>query len=302
MKSLAFTPDVYAQNMRRKTTKTIGIIVRDITVPAFAAFVRAAQKVFYDAGYVPLIMCSEDRKDLELEVLSVLERRKVDGLMMTTCSELDADLLAAREALEFPVLLIDRESQGSSDSILLSHGLGIKAAIDHLVDLGHTRIALMTGSSDVYPGRSRRSSYQAALEARQIAFDPALVRTGSFDEGASFVNASILLNSAAPPTALIVGGINMLASVLRAVRSLGLRVPDDLSLVNSGDSDLAMLLDPPVTTIRWDYSEQGRAAAGIILDRLRGPADPAPRKITFPTEFIVRSSCAAPPNARKPRP
>lgn len=298
-KKLSFTPDVFAQSMRRKSTKTIGIIVRDITVQAFASFVLAAQKVFHEAGYMPLIMCSEDRKDRELEALAVLAQRRVDGLIMTTCSESDPELLAARERLDVPVLLIDRESAGSADSILLSHASGIQAAIHHLVELGHSRIALLTGSTDVYPGRSRLKAYRECLQARNIPYDPALASAQSFDPGTALIHVSSLLNQPAPPTALIVGGINLLPSVLRAVTSLGLSIPGDLSLINSGDSDLAMLLKPAITAIRWDYAEQGRAGAGMILDRLRGNPRQHPLRVTYPTEFVIRDSCAAPGRKRR---
>src|SRR5690606_19629429 len=147
-----------------------------------------------EAGYMPLIICSEDRKDRELAALAALTRRRVDALIMTTCSETDPELLAAREAMDVPVLLIDRETTGTADSLLLSHGMGIHAAINHLADLGHQRIGLITGSTDVYPGRSRLESYREALKARGLPFDPALARAQSFDPGAGFINVSTVLN------------------------------------------------------------------------------------------------------------
>ncbi len=125
----------------------------------------------------------------------------------------------------------------------------------------------------------------------------ALVRAESLSADYAFAQTQHLLDLAAPPTALIAGGNLMLSGVLRAARTRDLRVPDDLSLISTGDTELAELATPPVTVVRWDLPAVGRHAAALLLSRLLNEAPPTPRRIELPTEIVLRRSCA-PPSAR----
>jgi LacI family transcriptional regulator len=291
---LGYRPDAVAQSMRRGATRTIGIVIRDITVPVLASFVKAAQDVLQDAGYTLIVAGSEDRRERELEVLNAFSRRRIDGLIMTTSSERDPVLLKAREALRIPVVLFDRETPTNFDAVLLGHREGMRRALEHLLDLGHRRIALLTGSEAVRPSSERVLGYQDAFKARGLAFDPELVRTQSFTADFGYVETSALLGQRRPPTAIIAGGIAMMPGTLRAIRTHGLKVPDDVSLVAGSDSDLAELATPPITAVRWSYAELGKAAAQLVLDRLERDPDLPPRRIRFPTELVIRASCAPP--------
>jgi len=293
---LGYTPNYAAQTMRRRGTRMVGIIVRDITIPVLASFVRAAQDVLQAADYTLLIACSEDIKARELELMALLARRQVDGIIMTTCAEDDPDLLAARRTLDLPVVLLDREAPpGLNDSILLSHADGMRRAVRSLAAIGHRRIGLVTGDSSVYPARERIKGYKAGCEEAGLAIDATLIRSRSFAEAQSFVEMSALLSLAKPPTALIAGGISILPGTIRAIRSRGLRIPHDISVIGSGDSDLAMLFEPAISVIRWSYEELGRIGAQLLLDRMGGLVSEDVRRILFPTELVLRESCAIPP-------
>jgi LacI family transcriptional regulator len=144
MARLKFMPDTTAQGMRGKSKRTAGIIIRDITVPALASFVRAAQNVFLEAGYTLVIGCSDDLVKRELELLESLQRR-VDGLIMSTATETDPQLVKMQNSLEIPVVLLDRETTAPLDSVVIAQRDGTYHAVRHLLDLGHRRIALVTG-------------------------------------------------------------------------------------------------------------------------------------------------------------
>lgn len=288
---LGYKPDVLAQGMRKGASRTVGVLVRDITSPVLAGFVRAAQDALHEAGYSLVVACSEERKDRELDFLGSVASRRVDGLIMTTSSERDEELVAARHALTVPIVLFDREVPESLDAMLIAHDQGVRQALEHLFSLGHRRIALVTGSTAVYPAQARLRGYEQFFKSQGLRVDRGLVRTNSFTAESAFLDTSSLLSLARPPTAIILGGISMLAGGLRAVRARGLRVPADVSLVGSGDSELAMLATPTVSVIRWNYAELGRTGAQLLLDRLRGPAPLAPRRIIVPTEYVMRESC-----------
>jgi LacI family transcriptional regulator len=290
---LGYRPDAVAQSMRRGATQTIGIVIRDITVPVLAGFVKSVQDVLYEAGYTLIIAGSEDRPDRELDILEVLSRRRVDGLIMTTASERDVLLLEAREAVHMPVVLLDRESPAGFDAVVVAHREGTRRAVSHLLELGHRRIALLTGSETVRPAAERVLGYQDAFRERGLELDPELIRARSFTADYAYLESSALFGQRAPPSAIIAGGIAMLPGVLRAVRAYSLRIPEDIAVVGGSDSDLAELATPPITVVRWSYAELGKAAAQLLLDRIQGGPEAPPRRIKFPTELVIRSSCAA---------
>ncbi|MEJ2457073.1 MAG: LacI family DNA-binding transcriptional regulator [Novosphingobium sp.] len=291
---LGFTPDSAAQSMRGGATRSIGIIIRDITVPALASFTRAAQDTLHEAGYVLLILCSTDSKEREMELLEVLRKRRVDGLIMATSSERDPEILEACRRLNLPILLLDRSYPEEWDAVLVDHDAGIGEAMDHLLSLGHRRIGLMTGRPVVHPSIARINAYRTKLAEAGIEYDSALVRTGGFDLDSSFFEASALLSSQNRPTALIAGGIDMLGGAIRAIRAAKLSVPHDISLIGSADTELAAFSTPPTNVIRHDAAEQGRLSAQLILNRLAGRSGPDPHRLTISSQYVMRGSCAPP--------
>ncbi len=296
IKALGYRPDMLAQSMRRGQSYMVGVLVRDMTSPVLAGFVRDSQDVLNQAGYTMMLACSYGRKDRELAFLDSIERRRVDGLIMITCSE-DEETQQRLGRLGLPTVLFDRELPLSFDAIQIAHDFGIHDAMKSLHALGHQRIALITGPTCVYPSRARVEGYRRYAQAHGLECDASLLRTESFTEDSTFIEISSLLSSPRPPTALILGGISMLASALRAIHAKGLRIPEDISLVGSGDSDLAMLTSPPVSVVRWDYEQMGRTGAQLLLDRLKVPPPHAPRRIRLTAEYLQRGSCAPPRGA-----
>jgi LacI family transcriptional regulator len=288
---LDYAPHQLAQSMRRGSTRTVGIMVRDITVPAFASFVRAAQETLQQAGYMLLITCSENQRDRELEILHLLHRRRVDGLIMNTAIDDDPELIATRSAMGLPIVMLDRKGIPPADSVRLAHCEGMRLAVDYLFTLGHRRIGLITGNADVYAGSERIRGYTEAHQAHGIPIEAPLLQAGDFSGESAFRGAMTLLTQTSPPTALIAGGIALLEGTLRAIRARKLRIPEDISLIGNADTELAQLSLPPVTVVRWDYAQLGAASARLLLDRFASLAHLPPREIIQPSELVVRESC-----------
>ncbi len=293
---LGYQPDMVARSMRNGESRTVGIFVRNITSPVLAGFVRGAQDVLTEEGYTVLLACSEERREREIGFLMSAASRRIDGLIMITSSERDSELLALRQEVKIPTVLFDREVPESFDALLMAHETGIKQALEHLFTLGHRRIALLTGSETVYPARVRLQAYRSFFASKKLPVDERFISANTFTSEGAFVEASSILGLAQPPTAIILGGISMLAGALRAVNARGLRIPQDVSIVGSGDSDLAMLATPPVSVIRWNNEEVGRTSALLLLDRLRGATPSEPRRIVVPTEYVIRGSCGPCPS------
>ena len=291
---LDFSPDPAAQTMRNRTTRTIGCIIRDINIPVLATFVRAAHDVLYEAGYALMLSNSEGNPARERQLVSVLVARKADALIIAHHSENDAGLEQMLQASGVPIVLFDREAPLWADAVVVDHRNGIFQAVDHLLGLGHRRIALLTGSEILYPSRSRLAGYREAFDGRGVAIDPVMIKTGSFSREFGFEQTSILLSGGDMPTAIIAGGIGMLPGVLTAIAVQRLTIPGDISVVAALDSDLTEFFSPPIGVERWDYAEVGRIAARLALARLQdGPLCP-PRRLAIPAEFRQRKSTAPP--------
>ena len=291
---LGYTPNAVAQSMRIRSTHTIGCILREINIPQLAGFVKAAHDVLDEVGFSLLISNSEGRKERERELLSRLSRRQADGVMMGPYTPVPGEFEAFLRDLDIPIVLIDRDQPDWADAVMADHADGMRLAVGHLLDLGHRHVALITGDAGLYPARERVRGYREAYAARNLEPDPALVHAGSFLPGAGFRITSALLGQRNPPTAIISGGIDMLSGVLRAVRGRGLRIPEDVSLIASGHSELAELVSPAVAIIGWDQAEVGRIAAGMLLDRIRNDGPHEPRRVLVPNEFIPRASLGPP--------
>lgn len=294
IRELGYSPNAVARSMRIRTTQTIGCMLREISIPALGGFIRAAHDVLDDAGYSLLISNSEGRREREMELLSRLASRQTDGIIMGSYTPMTGEFEEFVRGLGIPIVVVDRDTPEWADAVMVNHAQGTRAATEHLLDLGHRRIALITGEAGLYPARDRLRGFEEAFAARGLAPDPSLVHTGSFLPAAGFRQASAMLGQRNPPTAIIAGGIDMLSGVLRAIRARGLSIPGDVSVVGSGSSELAELYSPPISTITWEQAEVGRVAAGMVLDRVARHGSDEPRHVLLPTEYIPRQSVAPP--------
>jgi len=298
IKKLKYEPDRVAQSMRLGITRTVACATRDISMPGFGAIVNAAEETLQSSGYTLLLATTGARKERELDLLRIFQQRRVDAVIMTTSSEDDAELSRQIKKLDIPVVLLDREHPKELDAVTLDHRSGIRAATEYLQGLGHTRIALLTGKPSTRPGRERIAGCKEALAAAGKRAGQGIIKTGGFSAEFGFREASLLLSSSAPPTAIIAGGMAMLSGVLQAIRARGLTIPDDISVVAGADSDLAALTTPAVTAVRWSGTDEGRMAVQLLLNRLGGNRKGPVQRVMLSTELVPRASCAPPPGAR----
>jgi LacI family transcriptional regulator len=268
----------------------VGCVIREINIPALAAFVAAAHDVLDEAGYSLVLSNSEGRRERERGLLERLSRRQMDGIMIGPYSPTTPEFETFLQGLGVPLVLVDRDEPAWTDAVMTDHAQGIRTATEHLLKLGHRAIALITGDPSLYPARERLRGYREAFRAARLTPDPALIHAASFLAGAGFRLTSSMLASKDRPTAIIAGGIGMLPGVLKAIKVRGLRIPTDISVIGSGSSDLADLHAPPIALQYWDQAEVGRIAANLLLDRILGRAGPDPRHVLVPNAFVLRES------------
>jgi LacI family transcriptional regulator len=289
---IGFQPNAAARSMRSGNTRTIGIVVSNITVQRMAILVRSAQEELQDAGYAVLIGCHEHNQAREDVILKFLMRRGVDGLIMSYCTDREADFSKSPSIPNLPMVLFDRDSPSEKDIVRVAYDRGIAQATELLIGLGHERIALVTGPDYMYPARSRIDGFREVFARSGLELVPDVIKANSFHNG--FLDTSTLLGMKNRPTALILGGVDMLPGALQAIRSHGLSIPGDISLIAAADSELARFATPAVSVVRWNVEEIGRACAQVMLGRLQNKQADL-REVIFQTELVVRESCGPPP-------
>jgi LacI family transcriptional regulator len=288
-RELGYTPNLIAQNLRRKTTRTIGFVGSDITNPLLASIVGGAESVLSAAGYSVLLTNSDGVPEMDAKRVDLLLQRQVDGLIMLPVLEDNAATLATLRNTTVPVVVIDREMPDSLELhyVLSDHYLGVGAATRHLLEAGHRRLGLAVGPN-VRPSRERIRAVEDACRARGLEPD-LLIDSGmlSVEHGEAAIEH--FLADARPPSAIILGGNQLLEGALRAIRRHGLQLGRDLSLVCCDDIALSRMFDPPIATVMRDTTLLGQRAAEVLLAQVR---DPHPiDAVLLPTWFETRASC-----------
>jgi LacI family transcriptional regulator len=292
MEELEYRPDVAARSMRTGTSRAVGLVFSDISNPLFSAMTKGADSVLHPKSYSLILANSANDPEHEAELMSALRQRRVDGLIAAVADE-RAPSLAARLAAFPATVLVDRRVTGSSaDSVCSDHAAGMAQALEHLAELGHRRVALVAGSQGQLGSRARVVAFRKHAGRLGLAQDPRLVRTGELSRETGYLAARELLALDEPPTALIAGNNQLTVGVIRALRDLGLRMPDAVSLVACDDVDLTRLHDPPIDVIDRDALELGSTAAVLLLRRLENP-DASPHRELLPTSFVRRASTGA---------
>jgi LacI family transcriptional regulator len=192
-----------------------------------------------------------------------------------------------------PIIMIDRDVPSDLHASIVrnDHRAGMRAAIDHLLSLGHRRIALITGALDLWPVRERIAGMADAVAARGGP-DETLSRVGSLSAEHGERSTEALLAMGPRPTAIVAGGNQVLAGCVRALVRHGIRIPDEMSLVTCDEVDLSELHQPPIASVARDTLLLGRTAAELVMERLAGGE---PRTVLLPTTFTPRPSCGPAP-------
>lgn len=285
---LGYEPDLLAQSLRRNKTLTVGFMLSDIANPLLAEIVKGAEAVLRDAGYSMVLTNSEDDPDLGASHVRLLQRRRVDGLILLTAEEEHPPTIKLLSQLEAPLVVIDRDLPESIDAsyVLSDHEAGMRGAVNQLLNLGHRRIALIIGRT-VRPSRERWQALSRVFQERGLA-KTYEVCEGKLSSEYGAEATGCLLDRLKPPTALILGGNQLLVGALRTIRERGIELGTDLSLVSSDDTPLAGLYQPPVSVIDRDAGQIGTVAAEFLLRRMRDQEQPS--RVILPTEYIPRSS------------
>jgi len=293
-KELGYRPNPIARGLRTNRSNTIGVLVPDLMNPLFAAVVRGIEDGLREGGYTPLIANTDNDAERERIAFEAMSARQVDGFIAATARR-DQWLLADQMRAGVKVVLVNRRVDSDALPAVTGDDLaGIELAVQHLVSLGHRRIAHLAGSQALYTGWSRHRGFLDAMEAGGLELDPDLiVFSEAFTEREGARCCTELLARRRDFTAIVAGNDLLALGCYDALERHGLRCPDDMSVVGYNDMPFVDRFRPPLTTVRIPHYELGATAARLMLEQLRA-TDPPARQLLLAPELVVRGSTAPP--------
>jgi LacI family transcriptional regulator len=291
---LGYRANRVAQALRSGRLPIVGFVPGDIQNPFFARIAHDLEAELRKHRHNLLIASSEEDVRQEKELLDRLRSLSIRGMVLAPTSATDVAHIARLAKGGIPIVLVDRAVEGlDCDSVTVDNEGGAREAVDYLIRNGHRRIALLRDDSRIATARERQRGYEEALRSHGLTADPTIVGVArSTVEHA--IEATIRLFSRPDrPTALFTVDSLMTQGALLALRSMGLVIPSQVSLIGFDDFDLATFTDPQITVVAQPIREMGPLAARLLLRRLRGEAM-QPEHARFATRLIVRGSVAAP--------
>lgn len=292
-RELGYVPNLPARSLASGRSMMLALVVWDVTSPYFAEVIRGVAHETQELGYHLILHTSGPDQKHEMGLVASLLGGLTDGLVLVLPREAERylELLSAQT---FPSVLLDhRHVDTSLPCVRATNLAGAREAMQHLIELGHQRIGFITGAMDFGSALDRLRGYKEALEDAEIPFDPKLVCNGDFTQASGHHAASDLLALNGRPTAIFASNDLMAFGAMAAAMSMGLRIPEDVSVVGFDDVPVSTLVYPPLTTVRQPLFEMGCRTVDLLVALIN--AEPiAERTLVLPTKLIVRGTTRAP--------
>ncbi|MFF3274998.1 LacI family DNA-binding transcriptional regulator [Streptomyces chrestomyceticus] len=286
---LGYTHNTLARSLVTARTRSIGLAVSAISNPYFTEILQGVEAGALEAGYSLLIADPHDDPAHEQKVVRLLHERRVDGMIVAPSAE-PAGMVEYLTRRKVPAVFLDRLVGDAYDQVCAENTAPVRQLVEHLADLGHTRIGLVAGLPGLSTTTERVQGYREGLRARGLPFAPELLAGGNSEAEGAQDAIRHLLAAPEPPTAVITANNAMTIGTLRALRDLGLDVPRDIALACFDDFSWADLFAPRLTAISQPSKEIGAAAVRLLLERLEEP-DRQPRTLRLPCTYVHRESC-----------
>jgi LacI family transcriptional regulator len=292
MQDLDYRPNAVARNLRLSQTSLWAVIISDIGNPFFTSMVRGVEDVAQSAGYSVVLCNTDEDPEKESRYIAAVLAERMAGVIISTSgrSTVISRLVEAR----IPVVAIDRQLRGVAiDTVLVDNVHGAELATTHLLDNGYQRVACITGPRRISTAAERLRGYQRALRARGREATDALVRYADFREEGGYRAMASLLDGDNPPDSVFATNNLMTVGAVECLVDRGIRVPDEVGVVGFDDIPWAHLVRPSLSTVSQPTYDLGRAAAGLLTERIANPSRP-PSTVTLSTGLQVRDSSTRP--------
>lgn len=295
---LNYQPNLIARSLRTNRTRTLGIVVPDLTIPFFPKVIRGAESAARERGYFLIVLDSEGSALREVEMIALLRAQRVEGILLVTAGgqELSSERLVSLTSSS-PVVCLDRLPVGLDvDSVCVDDCGAAEMAISHLMGMGHTEIAAITGPLTLLNEQERLRGYRQALQKGGIPVQRSLIWSGSFEqEQVARMCQNGLLRPAGKPSALFAtNGVTGLAA-LRSLYAVGLSTPKDFSFVTFDELIAEEFFRPGITSVVQPTFDMGYRAIEVLLKRIEeGDTEGQREKVRLPATLTVRESSNTP--------
>ena len=290
--AMGYRPDVAARRLRTRRSMSVLLVVRDIGNAFYLEVLRGVEAEARAAGYGVLMGNTEDDAERESEYVDMLMDGHADAMILMTGKAPVPS--GGGDATELPIVVALEPLQDALfPAVQIDNRAAARDAVEHLLGLGHRRIAHISGPVPEPMSVLRLAGWEDALREAGVASERAV--RGDYTLVGGERAAQEVLSRTPCPTALFVANDEMAWGAMRAARAAGLSLPDDLSIVGFDDLAPSAAFDPPLTTVAQPRVEIGRHAMRLLLDRLGGDANEHCATIVLPTTLVVRGSTAPPP-------
>lgn len=299
IRALGYRRNALAAAMKTDLTNTVGFMVPHIS-EFHAAVLEHLSRETRRQGRALLIYCHHDDPESVIDLLDFFDSHRVDALVMDGRSD------AVERIQEFieggtPVIFYDNDAEGlPADRVFVEHRAASFRAVNHLLDIGHTKVAVLTGDTQVFAGRERYEGYRQAMLSHGMEINPDYVLDSHWDENEAYSGMLQLLTLPDPPTAIFCCNYNIAVGALRRIKEHGLKIPDDISLVSFDDVPLFRLHEAGITAIAQPVAKIASTIASILTTRLSDRTGAhAPHTITLDCDIILRGSTRPPSTPKK---
>jgi DNA-binding LacI/PurR family transcriptional regulator len=297
IRKLNYHPNHVARSLKTSRTRTLGIIVPDLTIPFFPRVIRGAEAAARKRDYSLIAVNSDDDGERQKDLLSLLRSQRVEGiLLVVAAAPTPLNQISLILDAGIPVVCLDRiPDRVPVDSVSVEDLEAADMGVSHLIEMGHRRIAIVTGPLALKNERRRLQGYHQALQRAGIKIDKQLIWTGNLRPADVEVLCRTRLASPPPPDAVFSTNGPTALATLRAFRECGLRTPEDIAFATFDELNVDDLFTPSITTVVQPAYDIGFRAAEILLDRINDPAESATVMLRLPAHLEVRASSQSRP-------
>jgi len=289
---LGYVPNASARTLKQKTSRVVGVVVSDLGNQFYGRLAAAIEQTLREANYQMVLLGDNSEPDEELAGVRTFLAMRAPGVIMTPVGD-DASGLLSRHGVV--VVEVDRRlASVACDGVMIDNERGAREATAHLLDAGHRRVALLVAATNWTSDAGRLEGYRQAHRDANVPLDERLIVRVPFHDRDAEHRIGALLTTDDAPTAVFAANNLLAEQAWRVVRALGLRLPDDVSLVGFDDVAWMEMVSPGLTVVAQPTEELGRRAARLLLARLDDPARLPTVERLEPT-LVVRGSTGPPP-------
>lgn len=290
---LGFTVNEVARGLKTSRTRTIGVVIPELSNLFITSIITAMEDVLRRRGYAVITCDCRSDPVQEREVVRFLLGKRVDGIINMPASMSGAHLLPAVEK-KLPVVLIDRmlpDLREQVDAVLVDNVGASVAAMQTLIGAGHRDIGILLGPQDVFTSQQRRLGYSQVLTENGLMLLESRVLYSDYTVQGGYEAMKRLLTGTNPPTAVYITNYEITLGAIIAINELGVQIPEQISLIGFDNMQLSQVIRPRLTTVSQPLDRIGHAAAELLLNRLEETGEPgAPKVITLSTEILPGDS------------